>query len=136
MSMLAGGNGRMKAEMNVTPMIDVLLVLIIIFMVIMPNQSEGLNAEVPRPATADQKPSLDSPLVITVFGDSTVRLNQEAPLAVGGLENRLRALYKNAAHHTIFVRAEQDLYFEQIAEVIDIAHGVGIKKVALMTPTQ
>ncbi len=133
MAMLVGGNGRLKAEMNVTPMIDVLLVLIIIFMVILPTQSEGLKAVIPQPPTPEQKPSFANPLVVTVIGDSMVQLNQEAPVSIADLDQRLRALYKSAAHHAIFVRAENDLNFERVVEVIDIARGVGIEKVALMT---
>jgi len=133
MAMLAGGAGRSKAEMNVTPMIDVLLVLIIIFMVILPTKSEGLKALVPQPPSPEQRPSDANAVVITVFEDSTVQLNQEQPLPVAALEERLRGLFKSAAHNVIFVRGGKDLAFQPVADVIDIAHRVGIEKVALMT---
>jgi biopolymer transport protein TolR len=125
------GGSRPKAELNVTPLIDVLLVLLIIFMVISPSLSNGLNTLVPQPS--DQKPSPSTEdIVLTVLANGTVRLNQET-VAVADLEKRLKGLFMNAADHVVFVRGDKNLDFEQVAEVIDIAKGVGVKRVALMT---
>jgi len=131
MSTSPGGSSQRQAEMNVTPLIDILLVLLIIFMVITPSLSTGLDTLVPQPS--DQKPS--SPrddTVITVLADGTVRLNQEI-IAVSDLGERLKATFKNAAHHVIFLRGAGDLDFQQVAEVIDIAKGAGLDRVALIT---
>ncbi len=125
---LVGGPGR-KAELNVTPMIDVLLVLLIIFMIIT-RSSTGLNALVPQ--ASDQKPAPRDDIVISVVGDGTVRLNQES-VALTDLGERLKAVFKIAANHVIFVRGAKGLDFYQIAEVIDIARGAGLDRVALMT---
>jgi len=118
-----------KAEINVTPMIDVLLVLLIIFMTI-DLRTTGLDAQVPQPARsgADQ-PTND--VVVTVLTDDTVHLNQE-PVALADLQPRLAALYKNHPSHVLFVRAEGDPPFEQVARVIDLARGAGLERVALM----
>jgi biopolymer transport protein TolR len=133
MAMLVGGPGRLKAEMNITPMIDVLLVLMIIFMVILPDSSEGLRALAPQPASDAAKPTQESPLVITVIDDITVRLNQEEPVPIERLDAKLRDLFKTAANHVIFVRGEKEgLEYQYVARVIDIARGAGIEKVALM----
>lgn len=121
-----------KVEMNVTPLIDVLLVLLIIFMVIMPQLSNGLKAVVPQPGDQKAPPAPRDDIVITVLRDHTVRLNQE-PVALSDLESRLHELFKNAVHHVIFVRGGKDLDFQQIAEVIDIAKGAGLERVAMMT---
>jgi biopolymer transport protein TolR len=126
------GRGR-KAEINVTPMIDVLLVLIIIFMVIQPSNSLGLNARIPQPP--DKSASSDTPttdVVITVEGNKRVRLNQE-PLAVEDLGIRLRALFGGANSRVIFIRADKSLNFEEVAKVIDIVKGAGLNRTALMT---
>jgi biopolymer transport protein ExbD len=131
MAMSVGGGSHQKAEMNVTPLIDVLLVLIIIFLVVMPSLSHGLKTSVPE--TSDQKPSTPrDDIVVTVVGNGMVRLNQES-VALEDLDGRLKAVFKNAANHAIFVRADKDLDFQQVAEVIDIAKGAGLDRVALMT---
>ncbi len=119
-----------KVEMNVTPLIDVLLVLLIIFLIIQPPRSHGLKAEAP-PADKNAAAAPRDDIVITVLHDHTVRLNQEA-VELGDLEGRLHELFKNAVHHVIFVRGGKDLDFEEVAHVIDIARGAGLEKVALM----
>ncbi len=119
-----------KVEMNVTPLIDVLLVLLIIFLVIQPPRSHGLKAEAP-PSDKNAKAAPRDDIVITVLRDHTVRVNQE-PVELGDLEARLHELFKNAVHHVIFVRGGKDLDFEDVAHVIDIARGAGLEKVALM----
>ena len=132
---LGGGNTRQRAEMNVTPLIDVLLVLIIIFMVVIPQSSLGLDTKLPQQSTiANPQPeTLSRDLVITVQANQMVRLNQDAPLALAELGNRLQTLFGGAVGRVIFIRAEKDLDFQQVAEVIDVAKGAGLSRIALMT---
>jgi biopolymer transport protein TolR len=130
MSMSVGGGFHQKAEMNVTPLIDVLLVLIIIFLLVQPQLSHGLKASAPE--QSNQTPSTpQDDIVLTVLGNGTVRLNQE-PVALEDLDGRLRGVFKNAPSHVIFVRADKDMDFQPVAEVIDIAKGAGLERVALM----
>jgi biopolymer transport protein TolR len=125
------GRGDLKAELNVTPLIDVLLVLLIIFMVITPSLSTGLSALVPQ--APDQRPSLPSAdIVISVLGDGTILLNRES-VTIANLGERLAAVFKNAPNHVVFLRGDKELDFHQIAEVIDIAKGAGLDRIALMT---
>ena len=132
MAMAMGGNGVRGPELNVTPLIDILLVLLIIFMVIQPSQSQGLKASLPQgPSSnvvAEATPQVD--IVITVQADRRVRLNEE-PLALEDLASRLNLV--NAASRVIFVRADKNQEFQEIAAVIDIARGVGLNRIALMT---
>jgi len=133
MGMLAGGNRGQKADINMTPMIDVLLVLIIIFMVITPTVSRGLDALVPQ--TPDQQQPPPPPahdVVITVLADRTLLLNRE-PVALAALRDRLARLFQSSPNRVIFVRGAKELEFQAVAEVIDIAHDAGIDRVALMT---
>jgi len=130
MAMSLGGGSHLKAEMYVTPMIDVLLVLIIAFLVVMPTLSTGLNAHIPQNPDDKSSPPIDD-IVLTVVGDGTVRLNQET-VAITDLQERLTVVFKNAANHVIFVRGDKELDFQQIAKVLDIAKGAGLDRVALM----
>jgi len=112
-------------------MIDVLLVMIIIFMLITPIRPTGLDTKVPQPAPkgASKQPQTD--IVVTVCANDSVRLNQE-PVALDNLQSRLAALYRNQPSHVLFVRAEGNLQFQQMARVIDLARGAGLERVALM----
>ena len=134
MAMALGSHFRHRAEINVTPMIDVLLVLVIIFMVITPIAPTGLNALLPQASQDDRHaptpPSRD--IVVTVSGDGAVRLNQE-PVPLADLHGRLLSLFRYHTNHVLFVRAEKGLEFREIAQVIDIARGVGLDRIALMT---
>ena len=132
MSMAVGGSGGPKSDINMTPMIDVLLVLIIIFMVITPTTSRGLNALVPQPESGPAAAAPSNDIVVTVNGDHTVSINRET-IAIEELSGRLQRLYLNHPGHPLFVRGGKDLAFEQVAQVIDIARGVGLDRIALMT---
>ena len=91
MSMAVGGSGSTKSDINMTPMIDVLLVLIIIFMLITPTTSRGLEALVPQPS--DSSTPSRSEVVITVRADGTVQFNQES-MDLRMLESRLSRLFR------------------------------------------
>ncbi len=137
MGMAIGGKGGQTSEMNVTPLIDVLLVLLIIFMVITPLTPKGLDALVPQPPKNPQteQPN-DRTVVVQVLGNgssaSTIKINQD-DVTLDTLEGRLTDIFKLRAEKIMFVRADQDIPFEQVAEVIDIAHSAGVDKVGLVT---
>jgi biopolymer transport protein TolR len=125
--------GGERAEINMTPMIDVLLVLIIIFMVITPIAPRGLEALVPQqPRTGPEPVAPTQDIVVTVRSDGTNLLNRE-PLDSAGLQARLTRLYAAGATRVIFVRGDKDIEFRRVAEVIDMARGAGASRVALMT---
>ena len=138
MGMSVGGpGGGPKADINMTPMIDVLLVLIIIFMVITPLTPKGLEALVPQPPPPNQKPSLSDQrtVVIVVEKDkdrAKYSINNE-PQAEDKLGDRLTEIFKTRAERVVFVKGEPSLDFMWVAKAIDIAHGSGIDKVGLMT---
>jgi len=116
-----------------TPMIDVLLVLIIIFMVITPLAPRGLRALVPQPAPARRESEHPAHgIVITVAQDGSVRQNQES-VDLSKLGERLVRVFGAATDHALFVRAHKDVQFAAVARVIDIANGAGLNRIALMT---
>ena len=135
MGMAVGGSGSAKADINMTPMIDVLLVLIIIFMVITPLTPKGLEALVPQPPKADQPQSQadQRTVVIVINRDKSMQINQE-PTDEMRLGPRLEEIFKTRAERVVFVRGDNDLEYQYVAKAIDIAHGAGIDRVGLMTP--
>ncbi len=137
MAMTMGNNGGPAAEMNVTPMIDVLLVLIIIFMVITPMLPNGLEAKVPQsdknpPAETTQPPRAVVVQVIDNGATATLKINNE-DVAWENLEGRLVDIFKTRAERVVFVSAATTLSFDQVARVIDSAHAAGIANVGLIT---
>ena len=135
MGMAVGGGKGAVANINMTPMIDVLLVLIIIFMVITPLTPKGLEALVPQPAPPNQPQSEadQRTVVVTVNKDKSMLINTE-PTDMAKLGPRLEEIFKTRAERVIFVKGDGDLEFQDVAKVIDTAKGVGIDKVGLMTP--
>jgi biopolymer transport protein ExbD len=132
--MSVGGSGGPKADINMTPMIDVLLVLIIIFMVITPLTPKGLEALVPQPPPPNQKPSASDQrtVVIVVDANHNYSINNEASTEEK-LGERLTEIFKTRAERVVFVKGDPGLDFQWVAKAIDIAHGAGIDKVGLMT---
>ena len=129
MGMAAGGGKGAVANINMTPMIDVLLVLIIIFMVITPLTPHGLEALLPQSTTADRQ----NEVVVSVNKDRSVWINQ-VPTTTDQLGARLEQIFKTRAERVIFVKGDPDLDFQDVAKVIDTARGAGIDKVGLMAP--
>jgi biopolymer transport protein ExbD len=131
---VGGGAGGPKADINMTPMIDVLLVLIIIFMVITPLTPKGLEALVPQPPPPNQKPNQSDQrtVVIVIDANHNMSINSESTdeARLGG---RLEEIFKTRAERVVFVKGDPSLDFQWVARAIDIAHGAGIDKVGLMT---
>jgi biopolymer transport protein ExbD len=116
-----------------TPMIDVLLVLIIIFMVITPLVPKGLEALVPQPPPPGAQPNASDvrTVVITIDKDHNFAINN-TPTKEADLGASLYDIFKTRAERVVFVKGDDDLEFKWVADAIDIAHGAGIDKVGLM----
>jgi len=131
-----GGTRNAVSEINVTPLIDVLLVLLIIFMVIVPVTAKGLNALVPQPPKDVRQQPTDT---ITVqvqgngSGEPSYLINQTA-VPKPELESRLAAIFSTRQEKVMFVKADSSVEFSKVAEVIDMGHQAEVDNIGLIAP--
>ena len=146
MSMTVGSGGSYSSDINMTPMIDILLVLLIIFMVIVPVTPKGLDALVPQPPKDKQKENIsERTIVVQVLheagkapsykiNDTVVNNGVGGPAAQKELLARLTEIYANRAERVMFVKGDDNVDFRNVAEVIDIGRAANVDHVGLMTP--
>jgi biopolymer transport protein TolR len=133
-----GGTGHAMSDINVTPMIDVLLVLLIIFMVIVPITPKGLNTLVPQPPkNHEDTPDNSRTIVVSVLangkGEPSYMINSDN-FAKSALEPKLVEIFAARQEKVMFVKGDKDLDFSKVAEVIDMGHQAEVDNIGLITP--
>ncbi len=137
MAMTAGNRRKSCCEINVTPMIDVLLVLLIIFMVLFPPQSTGESADIPQPTTDPSSPPPGAAIVIRISQSGAsqrpaLKINDEE-ISWQSLGPRLQQIYALRRDKVAFLKGGPEVDFQYVAEAIDIAHHAGVARVGLMS---
>src|ERR1700684_1681964 len=133
-----GGTGKAVSDINVTPMIDVLLVLLIIFMVIVPVTPKGLDTLVPQPPKdpSHEQPN-DRTIVVQIqangAGGPSYMIN-ETSFNKQDLLPKLTEIFATRQEKVMFVKGDKDLDFNKVAEVIDFGHQAGVDNIGLITP--
>jgi len=121
-----------RADINITPLIDILLVLLVILMTISPTERTGLNAAIPQPPPPGPERPQENVIVLSMDRSGIIRINQNEVEPSSVIE-RLQDIFKTRNERTIFVQADSELLFNDVAQLIDAAKAAGVNEIGLMT---
>ena len=122
------------ADINVTPLVDVMLVLLIIFMVTAPMLHQGISVALPKTATTNLRSTLEDPIVLSISKDGLYYIN-ETPVARGLLKDRLRAILRGRKEKAVLLKADRGLSYGTVIETLDLLNRMGIESLGMITDT-
>jgi biopolymer transport protein ExbD len=130
MAMSGGGGGGLQNDINVTPMIDVLLVLLIIFMMIVPNARKAVDVQLPDPTPSTAPATQSDQIVLEVLPGGNYTINTQ-PVTRANLPARLKQLYDPRPEKVIFVKGDPTVKYQAVIEAMDVARGAGVKVIGV-----
>jgi biopolymer transport protein TolR len=134
MGMVIGNTKGLKSEINITPYIDILLVLLIIFMVVTPISQRDLKVKVPQPPQKIEKPDQPPPnaIVVSVSERAEIAVNN-IPTDISALGTKLREIFSARPNKNMFISASPKLPYGDVVKVIDISKGAGVVDIGLVS---
>ena len=135
MAMQLGGSGGIKAEINVTPLVDVMLVLLIIMMIVAPLLQQGVPVTLPIAANSSEKPETQDQTVVTIDRTKAVYLNA-VPVPSGQLQTRVTAVLEDKSDKIVIIKADEETPYSAVMDTMDELRAAGIEDMGLITETR
>ena len=134
MAMSTGGGGGLSSDPNVTPMIDVLKVLLIIFMVIVPSSRKAIDVQLPDPNPQPSTATNSTQIVLSVHPGGQYEINKE-PATAATVAARLKQIYDPRPEKIIFIKGDPNVTFQDIIKAMDVSRGAGVKVIGFTPKT-
>ena len=135
MAMNLGGGGGVKSDINVTPLVDVMLVLLIIMMIVAPLLQQGVAVTLPLAANSSEKPETQDQTVVTIDKNSNIYLNA-IPVPAGSLQTRVTDVLEDKSDKIVIIKADEEVEYSAVMAAMDELRKAGVQDMGLITETR